>query len=62
MEAEVSNNSLGLNLLCLVNIDDLPSLVGSSMSLPYNNVSVFFIFTTANIKNVVVLNISDKFS
>jgi hypothetical protein len=62
MEAEVSNNSLGLNLFCLVNIDDLPSLVGSSMSLPYNNVSVFFIFTTANIKNVVVLNISDKFS
>jgi hypothetical protein len=62
METEVFNNSLRLNLLSLINVDDLPFLVSTSVSLVESNISVFFIFVTLNIKDSVVTDVRDEFS
>jgi hypothetical protein len=59
METEVLNNSLSLGLLSLVNVDDLPFLVSTSISLVESNVSVFFIFVSLNIKDSVVMDVRD---
>jgi len=62
MEAEVLIQSLGLNLLCLISIDNLPSLIGLSVSLIKNNISVFFIFSSTDIKDSVILNVGNEFT
>jgi hypothetical protein len=41
--------SLGLNWLCLVEIDNVPSLVLSVVSVPNDDWSSFFIFASINV-------------
>jgi hypothetical protein len=41
METEISNKSLGLNILDFIKILDLPFLVSSSMSLVNTNLLMF---------------------
>jgi hypothetical protein len=54
METEVFVNSLGGNLIGLVEIDDLPLLVLASIVTPYSNSLTFYVFTSFDIKYLVV--------
>jgi hypothetical protein len=62
METEFIIETASLNWLCLVKIDDLPSLVSSIVLLPNNNWSSFFILSTMDIKSFVVLNVDEVFT
>jgi hypothetical protein len=55
METEVFMKSLILFFFSFVKIDNLPSLVGSIMSVPNDNISSFFIFSSMDIKAFVGL-------
>jgi hypothetical protein len=59
MHAEVCVKSLGWFLLSLVKIDDLPSLIGTIMSVPNDNLSSFFILSSMDIECLVVLDIDE---
>jgi len=59
VESELFVNSLGLFLLGLIKIDDIPSLVCLSMVVPYNSWSSFFICSSMDIKNLVVLSVDE---
>jgi hypothetical protein len=62
MESKVFVKSLGLYLLSLINIDDLPSLVDLSVSLVQDNILVFSVLSSFNIKYSVVLHVGDELS
>jgi len=50
-------HSLFLGLFSFVKIDNLPSLVLATMSLVNNDFLVLLIFSTFNIKDLVVLDV-----
>jgi hypothetical protein len=54
MESEFSWKSLSLNLLCLVFIDNIPSLVNLTMIAVDNYFGSFFVLSSWDIKNLVV--------
>jgi hypothetical protein len=54
MEAKVFVDSLGLWALCFVKIDNLPLLMFASVVTPDTNLMAFFVFTSSNIKDLVV--------
>jgi hypothetical protein len=62
MESEFLVESLLLWSLVSVKIDDLPSLVGSSMFLPNNNCLSFSILSLIDIKYLLVLPVDEEFS
>jgi carbonic anhydrase/acetyltransferase-like protein (isoleucine patch superfamily) len=62
METEAFVKSLSWAFTGLVNIGDSPSLVCTSVSLPDDNLSSFFISVSVNIEDLVVLNISEESS
>ena len=62
MEAEFLVESLGWFWLSFVKIDNLPSLVSSVVSLPGNDLSCFFIFTTMYIKTSLVVDVAEMLS
>jgi hypothetical protein len=54
--------SLGLNCLCFVKIDDIPSLILSIVSVPNDYWSSFFILVSINVKTLVFfLEIAEVF-
>jgi hypothetical protein len=55
VETEVFVESLGLWSIIFVEIDNLPSLVGSTMFLPDDNCLSFNIFSSTNIKEETTL-------
>jgi len=57
VEAEFSILSLGIKLFGFINIYNLPSLVSSVMALVSNNWLSFSIFTSRDIKNLLVLDV-----
>jgi len=59
METEVFVNSLILSLACLVNVEDSPLLVVTSVVAPDTDWSSFFILATLYIKNLVVLPVDE---
>jgi len=61
MESEFLVFSLGCNLISFVSVDDLPFLVLSAMSFPYNDFSSFFVFAAMNIKTFGILPIAEVF-
>ena len=58
MEAEFFVHSLGFKLFSILNIDDLPFLVLSVMTVPDDYWLSFSVFTTCNIKNLLVLDVN----
>ena len=60
METEVLVESLLLWSLIGVKIDNLPSLVGSSVFLPYNSSLSFRILSLVYIKDLLVLPIGEE--
>jgi hypothetical protein len=58
MEAKFFIDSLGLEAFRLINIDNLPFLVSSVVSLVCNNWLSFNIFVTFNIKTLFVLDVN----
>jgi hypothetical protein len=61
METEFFTESTGWYLLCLVKIDDLPSLVGTVVSLPGDYFSSFYIFSCVDIKCSTVFLVEEVF-
>jgi hypothetical protein len=59
MESEVFINTCSLDLCRLVKIDDLPSLVGSSVILPYPDCLSFNILSSGNIKYLAVVPVDE---
>jgi hypothetical protein len=62
IESKSTVISLGSYLGCFVNIDNSPSLVSSTVSLPDMNFLSFGISVCRNIENLVVVNISEESS
>jgi len=62
MEAEFVVESLSLKLFSILSVDNLPSLVLSVMALPDDNWLGFSIFTSFNIKDLIVLDIDKLFT
>jgi hypothetical protein len=62
METEISDESLFLDLFSFINVDNLPFLVGTSISLVYLNVLVFNILVSFDIKDSVVFDVCNEFS
>jgi hypothetical protein len=58
-KAEIFVHSLGYYILDLVSIDDLPSLVGTVVSIPCDDLSSFLISSTMDIKALSVLDIDE---
>jgi len=61
VESELLIESFSWNLLGFVKILNLPFLVGSTVIAPNNNGLTFFIFSTCNIKDLLIVPI-DKLS
>jgi hypothetical protein len=62
VEAKVLMKSLSLFLFCFVKIDNLPSLVGTVVSLPDDNWSSFFVLTSINVNtSVSLLEVAEVF-
>jgi hypothetical protein len=59
METKLFIQSLGLSLLFLVKIEDLPSLMFTTIVTPDSDCVSFFIFASFNIKDLVVLPIDE---
>jgi hypothetical protein len=59
MEAEIFVQSLGLLFLSFVKIDNLPLLVLSSVVTPNSYGLTFFVFTSFNIKDLVVVPVDE---
>jgi hypothetical protein len=57
VETKTWDYSLGLDLLSLIFVDDLPFLVSTTISLVNSNILMFNIFVSINIKNSVVLDV-----
>jgi len=62
VEAEFFIESLGLKIFSIISVDNLPSLVLSIMTLPDNNWLSFSVFTSRDIKNLVVLDVDELFT
>jgi len=62
IESEFFILTLGFNLWSLVNIDNLPFLVSSTMVLVSNNWLSFSVFSSWYIKNLGVLDVDELFS
>ena len=62
MEAELLVESLGIKLFSLLSVDNLPSLVLSVMAVPDNNWLSFSIFSSFNIKDLLVLDVDELFA
>jgi hypothetical protein len=62
METEVFIQSFSCNLVSFINIEDLPFLVFTSISLPLKNLLVFKILGSFNIKYSVVMNAGEVFT
>jgi hypothetical protein len=61
METEFFTESILWYWLSLIKIDDLPSLVGTVVSLPGDNLSSFFISCGMDIKCLTVLPVEEVF-
>jgi hypothetical protein len=61
MESEVFVKTLCWFSSKLVKIDNLPSLVGTIVSVIYDNLSSFFVLSSVNIKAFLVLPIDEVF-
>jgi hypothetical protein len=61
MESELMH-TFGLGLCSLILIDNLPSLVGTVVLFPDNNLSTFIISASTDIKYLVVLDVSEELS
>jgi len=61
MESEVFVKTLCGFSSKLVKIDNLPSLVGTIVSVIYDNFSSFFVLSSVNIKAFLVLPIDEVF-
>jgi len=61
VETEFFIESFTCNFLCLVKIDNLPSLVGTIMSVPNDNLLTFNIFALEDIKAFLVLPVDEVF-
>jgi len=59
MESEVFIQSLGLNTISFVKINNLPLLVLSFVFVPDNNLSSFLIFSSMDIKSFLVSDIDE---
>jgi hypothetical protein len=62
METEFFVESLGLEFVSFININYLPSLVLSVVALVSNDWFSFSIFTSFNIKYLLVLDIDELFT
>jgi len=62
IEAKFFIHSLGFKLVGFINIDNLPSLVLSVMALVSNYWLSFSIFTSRDIKNLLVLDVDKLFA
>jgi pantothenate kinase len=62
METEVSIVSCGLRFSGSVNVDDSPSLVKFVVSSIDDNLLAFSIFSSSNIKNLLVLDVLEVLS
>jgi len=62
VESEFVIYSCLWNWFCFINIDDSPSLVCSSMLVPNNNISSFFIFSSMDINCLIVSQVDEVFS
>jgi len=66
VESKLFVEALGSNSLSLVNIDNLPSLVGIIIVVSISSVDhdflAFFIFGTINFDNLIVVWINEEFS
>jgi hypothetical protein len=62
MEAEFFVESLGLKLFSSISVDNLPSLVLSVVALMGNDWLSFSVFTSFNIKYLVVLDVDELFT
>ena len=58
-ESEVLVKSLDLVTLCLVDIDDLPSLVEASVLSPDNNFLAFRVLVTLDIEDLSVFGVDE---
>jgi hypothetical protein len=61
VETKIGVHSLGLDWSSFVKIDDIPSLIGSIVFLPDDNLSSFLIFSSMNIKSSSILDINEMF-
>jgi hypothetical protein len=59
MESEVFVKTLGLRTLCLVKINNLPLLVGTSIVTTNTNWVSFFILSVFNFKDLVVAPVDE---
>jgi hypothetical protein len=62
IESELFVHSLCFNFWSLINIDNLPFLVSSSVVLVNNYWTSFSIFSSINIKDLTVLDVNELFS
>jgi hypothetical protein len=59
MEAPVSEKTGGFLFTGSVDIENSPSLVGSVVSFPDDNLLTFSIFSSSNIEDLLVLDIDE---
>jgi hypothetical protein len=61
MESELFVETFLWNWFGFIKIDDLPSLIGTIVSIPCDNFSSFLIFSSMNIKAFLVLPVDEVF-
>jgi hypothetical protein len=59
MESKVFGDTLGLWALCFIKINNFPLLMSTSVIAPNSNLLSFFVFTSSNVKDLVVVPVDE---
>jgi hypothetical protein len=59
VESEIFINTLSLDCVSLIKVDNLPLLVSSALISPYSNCLAFFILSSFDIKNFAALPVDE---